>query len=39
MILQMGSALDVSKNFDVPPDLTVWQTGDYCQTKKKWLDT
>ena len=34
MILQLGSALDVSKNFDVPPDLTVWQSKDYFQTEK-----
>lgn len=36
MILQLGSTLDVSKNFDVPPDLTVWQPKDYLQTTQGW---
>ena len=36
MILQLGSTLDVSKNFDVPPDLTVWQPKDYLQTAQGW---
>ena len=36
MILQLGSTLDVSKNFDVPPDLTVWQPKDYLQTPQGW---
>ena len=37
MILQLSPALDVSKNFEVPPDLTVWQSPqDYTQTAKEW---
>ena len=37
MILKIKQALDVSKNFEVPPDLTVWQTQqDYLQTSQGW---
>lgn len=37
MILQINQALDVSKHFDVPYDLTVWQSPqDYMQTAKEW---
>lgn len=36
MILQLGSVLDVPKNFHVLADMSIWQPSDYIQTAQGW---